>query len=124
MSTFVVDLSKVVETILARSGKEGVSADKAIEVLEEAGITVPGDGRPAQMMNLRALFAWVNPAVGGSKRGPGGGFVRAEHLAAKEKKGQGVVSHLNKLKEQGLTDEQIKQALATLARQQGLTVNT
>lgn len=120
MSTFKYDLADVVNTILARSGKEGVSADKAIELLKEYSIEVPGDSHQAQAMNLRALFAWVDPAVGGSKRGPGGGFVRAEHLAAASKKPQGVVSHLNKLREQGVTDDQLKEALAALARQQGV----
>lgn len=122
MSTFTCDLEKVVETILARSGEEGVPADKAVEILSAAGFEVPGDSPQAKAMSVRALFAWVNPAVAVSKRGPGGGFVRTQYAQPKKKQGTGVISHLNRLREQGLSDDVIRETLAKMAREQGCAV--
>lgn len=119
--TFTSDLSGVVTYVLSCSGEEGVTAEKAVELLEAEGYTVPGEGKTGKEAAIRGLFAWVNPSVGTSKRGPNGGFVRAEHAGTKSKKGQGVISHLNRLKEQGLSEDAIREALTNLARKQGAT---
>lgn len=119
MTTFTCDLDRVVSVLLAasRAKDSGISAAEAVKVLADAGIDVPGDEATAQAMNIRAVLAWVNPAVGGNKRGPGGGFVPAEKLAPKEKKAQGVNSLVGKLKAQGVTEESIREMLSQVHAQ-------
>lgn len=115
MSTFICDLDNVVSVLLAaaREKDRGITPAEAVSILSDEGIEVPGSDDTAQAMNVRALLGWVNPTVGGNKRGPGGGFVPAEKLAAKEKK-QGAGSLINELKKQGVTDEKLKEVLSQM----------
>lgn len=117
MSTFTCNLDNAISLLVtaSRAKKAGVSAGEAVEILTDHGIEVPGDTHDMRTVNLRALLAWVNPAVGASKRGPGGGFCAVEFASAKEKKPQGAVSMVNLLKAQGVTDDQIKALLAQAA---------
>lgn len=121
MSTFICDLDQVVSVLLAaaRQKDRGITPAEAVSILAENDIEVPGGDDTAQAMNVRALLGWVNPSVGGNKRGPGGGFVPAEKLAPKEKKGQGPGSLINELRKQGVDDEKILAMLSTLAPGQG-----
>jgi hypothetical protein len=116
-NTFVCDLDTAVAHLVAesRARKGGVTAGEAVRVLASKGITVPGDNDETKAINVRSLLAWVDSSVGGNKRGPGGGFCAVEFASAKEKKAQGVVSLVNQLKEQGVTDEQIRMVLASAA---------
>lgn len=120
-NVFCTDLVEAINLVLARSGEAGVTAEAAVALLEKEGYHVPGDSSSAKAINMRALFAWVDPSVGVSKRGPKGGFVRAENAAPKTKKGQGVISHLKQLQKQGLSDDAIREHLTKLARAQGAT---
>lgn len=117
MNTFSCDLDNAVSLLVAasRAKKAGVSASEAVSILADAGIDVPGDEPTAQAINLRALLAWVNPKVGANKRGPGGGFCAVEFASAKEKKGQGVLSLVNALKSQGMSEDKIRAVLAEAA---------
>jgi hypothetical protein len=118
-NVFTADLTQMVETVLAegRARKAGVSASEALTLLSAAGYDVPGDSPETQAINLRGLFAWVNPSVGSSKRGPKGGFAPAEYATAASKKPQGAIGTVNSLKKQGVTDEQIREALAQISAQ-------
>lgn len=114
---FTADLIEVVQTVLARAGESGMTAERAVEVLESEGITVPGDTTSARVANMRGLFAWVDPSVGVSKRGAKGGFTASAYAAPKAKKGQGLYSQLKALKQQGISEEAIHRALEQAAYQ-------
>lgn len=116
-NVFTTDLSAMVETLLSegRTRKAGVSASEAVTLLTAAGYDVPGESPEMQAVNLRGLFAWVDPSVGSSKRGPKGGFAPAEYATPASKKPQGAIGAVNALRKQGVTEDQIREALAQIS---------
>jgi hypothetical protein len=123
-NTFVADLDKVVSVLLAaaRAKGAGVSAEESVSILAKHGIEVPGENATAQAINMRALFSFVSPEVGGTKRGPTGGFCPVELLPTKEKSTPKSTVLANSLRKQGLSEEAIREVLQDVSTKKPATV--